>query len=127
MVALIDIISPVTIGSDKITLTVDDGSLPLQTFKPITVNIDYTPAGTDGINVPLELVIQPESGDGGAGNGYFRDVYYRAAPDTITFTPSKANKYFILLKEMFHNRWQGRLIVDVAGDKFSDTIPRTRS
>ena len=44
----IDIISPRTIGSDKIDITVDPISLPLLAGNPITLNFDYSTAAPGG-------------------------------------------------------------------------------
>ncbi len=123
----IDIIAPVTIGRDAISLTVDIDSEPLQAFKVLQINIDYDEAGTNGVSVPLELIIQPGFGGGGTANGYKRTVYRRTAPARFLYRPPAAGQYLILLKEIHHNRLQGRLLIEVAGDKHATPIVRSRS
>ncbi|MEA3225149.1 MAG: hypothetical protein U9Q07_04300 [Planctomycetota bacterium] len=127
MVNKIDTIAPVTIGRDAISLTVDIDSEPLQTFKVLQINIDYSDAGDPGISVPLELIIQPGFGSGGTANGYKRTVYRRTAPTQFLYRPPAAGQYLILLREIHHNRLQGRLLIDVAGDKHAEPIIRERS
>jgi hypothetical protein len=123
----IDRISPSFVGEDKISLEVDEASLPLQVFKPLTVNISYTNVGTAGISLPLELTIQPGFGSGGEANGFFQKIFRRDAPISFSYRPPAAGVYLLLLKEIHHNRWQGRLKIEVAGDKFTEAIERSRT
>ena len=115
----IDIISPVYVGEDKISITVAEESKPLLALRPITVNIDYSGAGTDGITLPLRFIVQPGFGEGGPAGGYIEKIFRRDKPTSYTFTPIGAGDYLILIKETGHNRWQGRLVVTVGGDQFS--------
>ena len=127
MPSRMDIIAPVTIGEDKITLSIEESSEPLQAFKVLQINFDYTDAGVAGIAVPLELIVQPGFGGGGVANGYQRKLYTRTAPTMFLYRPPAAGQYLILLREMHHNRWQGRLLIDVAGEKYAEPIVRTRT
>jgi hypothetical protein len=38
----------------------------------------------------------------------------------ISFRPRGAGRYLVLLREQSHNRWQGRLEVEVTGEQFDD-------
>jgi hypothetical protein len=111
----VDEISPSTIGEDKITLTVDDDSAT-ETFKPLIVNIDYSATEPEGVMVPLEMIVQPGFG---TGTGFKREIFRNRPPRSFTFVPTEAGVYLLRLKELYHNRWQGRLLVTVAGEEFS--------
>lgn len=113
--ATVDEISPATIGEDKITLAVDKNSRT-ETFKPVIVNIDYTSADPEGIKLPLEMILQPAFG---TGTGFKCQIFRRRAPLSFTFVPGDAGDYLLRLRELFHNRWQGRLVVTVSGEQFS--------
>lgn len=117
MVATLDILSPVFVGEDRITLTVNENSKPLLSFKIITINVNYDLAGEEGISLPLEFILQPGFGGGGEANGYQQKIFRRTAPETISFTVPSAGQYLLLLREIHHNRWQGRLIMTVEGDQ----------
>jgi len=123
----LDIISPVGAGQDAISLTIDEDSEPLQAFKILQINIDYTDVDDRGVVVPLELIVQPGFGGGGVANGYTRKIYRRTAPNSFLFRPPAAGSYLILLREIHHNRLQGRLVIDVAGDKYAEPIVTERS
>ena len=126
MVATLDTLSPTYVGADRISLEVDTSSEPLQPFKPITINIDYTDGGEAGIHVPIETIVQPGGDKGGDAYGYHYKVHRRTPPDTITFTVPSAGLYLVVVREIHHNRWQGRLEINVEGDQFGEDIERTR-
>lgn len=106
----IDDISPGYVGEDKIALSIDRRSKVLA-GKPIMLLIDYSNA-EDGVVPPLEVVVQPAFGD---GDGYQRTVYQRA-PTRHVFTPKHAGEYLLHVRELKHNKWQGRLLIGVSGE-----------
>ncbi len=126
MTKMIDILSPLYIGEDRISLELDPTSQPAFVFRPITVNIDYGRTYPQGVGLPLEMIVQPAFGEGGKGGGFRRKVFCRVAPRSYTFSAAGAGQYLLCLREMGHNRWQGRLVIDVQGDEFSkvDTLER---
>ena len=124
--AIIDKLSPVYIGEDRFGLTLDPISDPPLVGRQITVNVDYSDAGDDGVELPLEFIVQPGFDGGGPGNGYKRVWFSRVAPSTLTFVAPAAGQFLLLLKEVYHNRWQGRLIVTVQGDKYAKAVPMER-
>jgi len=122
----IDKISPFDLGEDKFDLELNSSSQTLAGL-PVWIDIGYTQVPQSGLVFPLELIVQPAFGDGGVEGGYIREKYTRTAPSSYMFIPPSAGRYLIVLKELFHNRWQGRLVVTVSGDEFSrvDTLART--
>jgi hypothetical protein len=115
----IDTISPVGMGGDKIVLSLSTQTDPPYAFQTAIVDVDYSAADPDGIVPPLELIIQPTFGPGGSTGGYIRTLYSDTRPLSVTWKPQGAGQYLIVLRELFHNQWQGRLLVDVDGDPTS--------
>jgi hypothetical protein len=104
-------------GVDRLGLKVTESSKPLLAGKVVTIDVDYTPTVPDGVQLPLVLQIQPAFG---TGRGYVRRVFRRVPPASLAFRPRGAGRYLVLLREQSHNRWQGRLSVDVAGEQFDN-------
>lgn len=120
----IDFMSPLYIGEDKVRVTVDPSTDPPTAGKPVTLNFDYTDADeAGGLVLPLVLTVQPP---GVEGVGYVTHTFTRHRPSSYTFTARDAGTYFILLKESAHNRWQGRLLMEVAGEKYSQVLNSER-
>lgn len=117
--ALIDEISPTYIGEDKLALSLSDPATQLLAFVPFQVDIDYSAALPLGIKLPMELVFQgPDAGH------LQRQLFERSAPSSLLLVPRSRGKHFILLRELYHNRWQGRLLVDVQGDDLNTGTTR---
>lgn len=108
--ALIDEISPTYVGEDRIVLSLSDPQTPLLAFVPFQVDIDYAKTQPGGLVLPLELVFQAPSGV------MQRRVFERSAPASLLLVPRTRGRHLVLLRELFHNHWQGRLEVDVQGD-----------
>jgi hypothetical protein len=115
---MIDSISPIYVGSDKIVVTLDENSSRLA-FSPVTVNFDYSAALPADIVLPLEVVVQPAFSPGGDGGGFRSKTFRKNRPTSYTFNPPAAGTYLIVIRELFHNQWQGRFEVVIAGDEFS--------
>jgi hypothetical protein len=125
MPATVDILAPTYVSEARIDLALLPDQEPLRPNVPITVSVNYDKADPQGIQLPLVFIVQPAS-IGGVAGGY-REVYYRVvAPDALTFTVPGPGEYLVSLTEVFHNRWQGRLIVNVTGDGYGATIVRSR-
>jgi hypothetical protein len=125
MTEIIDTISPVYIGEDKFTLTIDEASKPLLSYKPLSINIDYSEADPEGVVLPIIIVVQPAFGD---GTGYIKKTFSRSAPSTFSFFASAgAGDYLILVREYGHNQWQGRLVITVGGDDIASLITERSS
>ena len=126
MPATLDMLSPKNVQASKISLALLPNSEPLLPYVPITVTVNYDDGDPEGVSLPLVFVVQP-GGKGGVAGGYKRTVYSRIKPTALTFTVPGAGSYLVSLSELFHNRWQGRLVLDVQGDGYGETIVRSRS
>jgi hypothetical protein len=116
--ALIDEISPPYIGEDKITLALADPAAAVLAFVPFQITVDYSASLEEepkvGLVLPLELIFQSPTGS------YVRTLFERSKPSSLLLVPRRRGDHLILLREMFHNRWQGRLIVSVQGDDLNN-------
>lgn len=120
MTARIDELAPAYIGEDKITLQLDDPAVSLVAFEPFQVNIDYTATEPYGLQLPLELVLQgPRAGQ------HHRRLFHHSRPSSVILIPEQGGRHFILFRELYHNRWQGRLMVDVDGEDLQTGEERT--
>lgn len=113
--AIIDTISPDFMAAKRITVSVNKDCEPLMAFKRIVIDIDYTATEPEGVVLPLELIVQPGFGGGGPANGYRRKVFKYTAPESYTFTVPSSGDYLILVREIFHNKWQGSTVITVGG------------
>jgi hypothetical protein len=111
---LLEEISPETIGEDRIDLRLDDGILQPRAGQVVVVNIDYSRCAPEGIALPLELVVQTPS-----ATGFTRRFFTRTKPTSITFRPREGGGHLVLLRELYHHHWFGRLRVKVIGDRAS--------
>lgn len=118
--AAISRISPTYVGEDRIIVTLNSSSLSPLARQPVTLDIDYDNADPEGIILPIEIIVQPAFGSGGEGGGYIRKIFRRSAPTSFSFTPIGAGKYLIIVREIAHNFWQGRIVITVSGDDFFD-------
>jgi hypothetical protein len=119
MTATLDSLSPYYIGADKIAVSLDQSSI-LRTFQPITLNFDYSQTGINGIILPIEVVVQPAFYPGGPAAGFKSKLFKKSRPESFTFTPPSAGQYLVLIRELFHNKWQGRIVLNISGDNISD-------
>lgn len=111
MTARIDAINPPFVGEQRITLELSNPEAQLLAFVPFQINVDYSLANPEGVEFPLELVFRgPRAGQ------YSRRLFERSTPSGLVLTPTSGGTHFILFRELFHNRWQGQLFVDVEGE-----------
>jgi hypothetical protein len=127
MVATINMLSAPDIGSDKFTLALRPNSEPLLPWVPITIDVDYGGVPSGGVSLPLLFTVNPGGNQGGAERGYQQNFYRDFIPSSLTFRVPFAGIYLVTLKEFFHNQWQGRLVITVEGEVFSEEIVTERS
>ena len=108
----IDELSPAMIGEERISITLDPSTTP-KVFGIVQCAVNYAPAAPNGIALPLDFIIQ-----GPTAVSYRERVFRRSRPSTLSFVPVESGPHLVLLREQAHNRWIGRLIVEVAGDPF---------
>jgi len=120
--SIADEISPRTLGEDRFDLTLDvpEGldvlDFVARAHSLVTVNVSYERADPEGALLPLEFVVVGPSGDSTRQTRHFQ----RFAPSTITFRPREGGETLVVLRELYHNRWFGRLVIDVEGDQLED-------
>jgi len=122
MSEILDLISPATVGSDQIKISVDPASQPLLAANVVSLNFDYSDTWPAYVSLPLILQVQPAFG---RGAGYFEKQFSRVVPSGFAFTVPGAGQYLVVLRECAHNYWQGRLLIEVGGEEFSQ-IQSTR-
>lgn len=110
--SVVDEISPREIGEDRIDLELSTDTLTPIVFAPVIVLVSFERCAPNGVVLPLEFTVTGPSGKATFQRRYFR----RVRPAEITFRPTEGGSHLIRLAEMFHNRWFGALVVDVAGD-----------
>ncbi len=116
----LDLVSPVDMGSDKIVVTVNNPTgEQLLVGTPITLDFDYSLTFPAFVKLPLILQVQPAFG---RGVGYKETIFRDRVPNSFAFQVPGAGQYLAVLRECFHNRWQGRILIDVAGEEFSQIL-----
>lgn len=115
----IDDLSPRTIGEDKITLTLSDTTPNPIAFGAVQIDIDTTRADAEGgLILPLELFIQAPT-----DAGFRTDVFRRTLPESFVFFPISAGQHLVLIREVGHNRWHGKLVIIVEGEDLDEVQP----
>lgn len=104
-------ISPATMGEDKILLSLDPTILKPRALAPVLINVDYSACDPDGVVLPLELIVQAPS-----PVNIQRRLFTRIAPTSLSFIPKEGGTHGVMLRELGHNRWTGKLRIEVAGD-----------
>jgi hypothetical protein len=115
--SLIEEICPEYIGEERITLSLDPSISP-RAFQSLLLEIDYSLCDPEGGAVlPLELLVQ-----GPSPSSFRRRVITRSRPAEIVVTPREGGRHLVVLREMAHNRFHGKIAFDVAGETL--TKPR---
>lgn len=117
--SVLDELCPPYFEERRIKLTRADPLTRARARAPIRVLVDYSACEPQGVVLPFETLITGPSGE----SSFVRHISRRFAPTSITFTPREGGKHSIVLREVGHNRWWGRLDVDVEGDKLEDPEP----
>jgi len=112
--ATLDEINPAHVGEDRIGVQLASSDAPLANT-PIRVDFSYDKADPEGVVLPLEVIV--------SGPDEFSDEreFRLLRPSSIEFDPPSAGSYLVLIREKFHNRWQGRLTFEVEGDPLTST------
>ena len=113
MSARLDLISPATVGEDRIVVTLTDADRRPTANISFAVELDYSACLPSGASPPIEVVFQ------GPDTSIRERRIFRVLPSTVVLTPRAGGPHLILVKELHHNEWQGRLVVDVVGDSLT--------
>jgi hypothetical protein len=108
----LDDICPSYVGDNRLRLTLADPDDPLIAFRPVLVNVDYSRALPEGVMLPLALTVTAPSEVNAV-----RMVFRRFAPGQVAFTPREGGSFLVRMGELFHNKWWGSLVLDIAGDR----------
>lgn len=108
--SIVDEISPRELGEDRIDLQVTT-TAPMA-LNLVSVSVDYSRADPEGVVLPLLMIVVGPSGIVTRQQRFFQ----RFAPTTLTFRPIEGGRTLVTLAELYHNRWFGRLVFDVAGE-----------
>jgi len=113
----LDEICPRCIGEDRLVLQLQTMGV-VRAFTQTAISVDYSATAPEGVVLPLELLIQ-----GPSPQSYARRVFMRSRPTTLIFTPREGGSHLITLREFAHNKWWGRLVVDVEGQQLQEPRP----
>lgn len=113
--SLLDDLCPEYVGAASIKLAPVDVSTP-RAFTAVDLTVSIEPSALDaqrvGLSLPLELTVTAPS-----NSGFFRHVFRRSIPSTVSFIPKEGGEHLVRLREVGHNRWYGTLVVSVAGER----------
>ena len=105
----LDEICPPYVGEDRLDLSlVTQGRI--RAFSQTSIAVNYARVLPSDVMLPLEMIVQ-----GPSAQSYVRRIYSRAKPTVLFFTPKEGGSHLVLLREFSHNRWHGRVIIDVDG------------
>lgn len=112
MSGLVDEISPRYYGEDRIKLALHEDTPEPFVFQPVIITVDYSACLPEDVVLPLVYTVTGPSGKATFQRRFFRSF----KPADFTFRPTEGGSHLVRFAEMFHNRWFGALVIDVAGD-----------
>ncbi len=107
---LLDDLSPSYVGEDRLDVRLDASQETVRALQPTLFTVDYSRALPEGVMLPLVLEVQ-----GPSAGSYQRRIYTRV-PKSVVVTFREGGAHLVILKEVAHNRWHGKLRVQVEGD-----------
>lgn len=113
--SLIDDLSPTFVGEEALELALSAETPNPAAFGAVTLDVDYSGAGEAGTALPLELIVAAPT-----RAGYVHRYFRHQRPPSLTFFPVEGGEHLVLLREVGHNRYHGKLLVDVAGDEIQE-------
>lgn len=106
-------IAPDEIGEGRIAVRLADVDAVLSAHVAIVLAIDYTACLPSGVVLPLVFSVS----SGRSVSSFQKRIFTRAAPTSIVWTPVEGGPHLVRVAEVFHNRWQGVLRLDIAGER----------
>jgi hypothetical protein len=113
--ANLDELSPRYLGEDRIGLELAAEQNPIA-GRSVSIVVDYTALAPYGAELPLEMIVQAS-----APESYQRRVFSRLRPTALIFIPREGGTHSVVLRELGHNRWWGKLRIGVAGELLEAT------
>lgn len=117
---VVDEVSPEFVGEDRLVLTLSDETRSPSAFNAVRIDVDYSGVAPEGVVLPLVMTIRPPT-----RADRVQRTFRRRRPKALVFFPREGGQYLVQLRECFHNRWFGSILVAVAGDSLRDTIENT--
>jgi hypothetical protein len=106
-VATQDELCPGYVGERWIGLSLADPLAARIPYDPIDVKVDTAKCdAVGGVQLPLELIVTGPT-------TVSRTVLLYMVPSQVSFTPREGGRHVVVLREIAHNRWVGKLRVDV--------------
>lgn len=116
--SLIEDICPEYIGEQRIVLSFDQTTVIPRAFQALIIQVDYSACDPEGGAVlPLEMLVQ-----GPSQSSFRQRIIQRTRPAELIVTPREGGPHLVVLREMAHNRFHGKIAFDVAGEQL--TRPR---
>lgn len=121
----IDKLSPGYIGAKLLKLTLARLESP-RALSPVDIKLEVDAAADTekiatrfGLALPLEMTVTSPS-SALRGDVEVRQYFRRVVPSEFSFTPREGGEHLVRVRETAHNRIWGSLVVDVAGDRFTE-------
>jgi hypothetical protein len=109
----IDEICPAYVGENRITITLAAEQNP-RAFSPVRLLLDFSKCEEEGgIVPPLEVYVGAPS----PAQCEARTISSTSPPTEISFVPKQGGPHIVTVREVFHNRWWGSVVVQVTGEK----------
>lgn len=107
----VDEVSPAYVGEERIKLSVSPGT-PARVGQVVQIDVDFSACLPEGASMPLDFIVQ-----GPTEEGFVSKTYRERLPVQLSFMPAQAGPHLVLLREQTHNRWHGKLKLQVEGDR----------
>ncbi len=112
MAGLIDELSPLTVGAERIALRPADPDAMPRAFDVYVLVVDYALCEPEGVMLPLEVIVTSPSDTQRTLHRFF-------APTELSIFPDEGGRWLVTLREVAHNKWWGRYAFTAAGDQLT--------
>jgi hypothetical protein len=109
MAGILEELSPMTVGSERIALTPADPSSQPRAFSSYEIAVDLSLCEPEQVVLPLEMIVTSPTRTK-------RTTFRRVVPSELSVLPDEGGRWIVTLREVAHNQWWGRHVFDVAGD-----------
>jgi hypothetical protein len=112
----LDEICPPYYAEDRIDLSLSS-TARIRARDRVAISVSYTRTATEGLVLPLEMIVQ-----GPSEQSYLRRIYRRIRPQMLLLTPKEGGPHLVVLREYGHNKWWGSISFEVDGQLLE--VPR---